>query len=147
MFAPDSIELLQKSGLDFRRHEEMGIDPENFATLLITSGLVLTDEAKWIGFHRSGLVACSPNYFLINPYFDSGYDFGYLVKILTASSLPTNESEFFDALNTWFPVSFDVKYIMKASTVLKGGLQDVADDLGVCNYFFFYFALKSHFVI
>jgi len=112
MFAPDSIELLQKSGLDFQRHEEMGIDPDEFAALLITSGLVLTDEAKWIGFH-------------------SGYDFGYLVKLLTASSLPTNENDFFDALNTWFPISFDVKYIMKASKVLKGGLQDVADDLGV----------------
>lgn len=52
MFAPDSIELLQKSGLDFQRHEEMGIEPEEFAILLITSGLVLTDDAKWIGFHR-----------------------------------------------------------------------------------------------
>jgi CCR4-NOT transcription complex subunit 7/8 len=52
MFAPDSIDLLQKSGLDFQRHEEMGIDPDEFAALLITSGLVLTDEAKWIGFHR-----------------------------------------------------------------------------------------------
>jgi len=52
MYAPDSIELLQKSGLDFQRHDEMGIDPDEFATLLITSGLVLTDEAKWIGFHR-----------------------------------------------------------------------------------------------
>lgn len=112
MFAPDSIDLLQKSGLDFQRHEEMGIDPDEFAALLITSGLVLTDEAKWIGFH-------------------SGYDFGYLVKLLTASSLPTNETDFFEALNTWFPISFDVKYIMKASKVLKGGLQDVADDLGV----------------
>ena len=52
MFAPDSIDLLQKSGLDFQRHEEMGIDPDEFAALLITSGLVMTDEAKWIGFHR-----------------------------------------------------------------------------------------------
>ena len=52
MFAPDSIELLQKSGLDFQRHEEMGIDPDEFAALMITSGLVLTDEARWIGFHR-----------------------------------------------------------------------------------------------
>jgi CCR4-NOT transcription complex subunit 7/8 len=59
-----------------------------------------------------------------------------LVKLLTASSLPTNENDFFDALNTWFPVSFDVKYIMKASKVLKGGLQDVADDLGVIQPYF-----------
>jgi len=112
MYAPESIELLQKSGIEFQRHEEIGIAPNDFAELLITSGLVLTDEAKWIGFH-------------------SGYDFGYLVKLLTASALPSSEAEFFDALNMWFPISYDVKYIMKSCKVLKGGLQDVADELGV----------------
>lgn len=30
--------------------------------------------------------------------FHSGYDFGYLVKLLTCSSLPANESEFFELL-------------------------------------------------
>ena len=52
MYAPESIELLQKSGIDFQRHEEMGILPNDFAELMITSGLVLTDETKWISFHR-----------------------------------------------------------------------------------------------
>lgn len=52
MYAPDSIELLQKSGLDFQRHEEFGILPNDFAELMITSGLVLNPENKWISFHR-----------------------------------------------------------------------------------------------
>jgi CCR4-NOT transcription complex subunit 7/8 len=52
MYAPESIDLLQKSGLDFQRHDEMGILPYDFAELLITSGLVLAPEAKWISFHR-----------------------------------------------------------------------------------------------
>jgi CCR4-NOT transcription complex subunit 7/8 len=52
MYAPESIDLLQKSGFDFQRHEEMGILPNDFAELLITSGLVLAPEAKWISFHR-----------------------------------------------------------------------------------------------
>lgn len=52
MFAPESVELLQKSGIDFQRHEEFGILPNDFAELMITSGLVLTDETKWISFHR-----------------------------------------------------------------------------------------------
>lgn len=30
--------------------------------------------------------------------FHSGYDFGYLLKLLTCSSLPANESEFFQLL-------------------------------------------------
>ena len=52
MYAPESIELLQKSGIDLQRHEEMGIQPNDFAELMITSGLVLLEEPKWISFHR-----------------------------------------------------------------------------------------------
>ena len=52
MYAPESIELLQKSGIDLQRHEEMGIEPNDFAELMITSGLVLAPETKWISFHR-----------------------------------------------------------------------------------------------
>lgn len=52
MYAPESIELLQKSGIELQRHEEMGIEPNDFAELMITSGLVLTPETKWISFHR-----------------------------------------------------------------------------------------------
>jgi CCR4-NOT transcription complex subunit 7/8 len=52
MFAPESVELLQKSGIDFQRHEEIGILPNDFAELMITSGMVLTDDTKWISFHR-----------------------------------------------------------------------------------------------
>lgn len=52
MYAPESVELLQKSGIDFGRHEEYGISPNDFAELMITSGLVLSPETKWISFHR-----------------------------------------------------------------------------------------------
>jgi len=52
MFAPESIELLQKSGIDFQRHEEIGIMPNDFAELMITSGLVLSEDTTWISFHR-----------------------------------------------------------------------------------------------
>ena len=61
----------------------------------------------------------------------SGYDFGYLVKLLTAMSLPTTEDVFFERLRTWFPHCYDIKFMMRACKSLKGGLQDVADDLGV----------------
>ncbi|KAK7048536.1 ribonuclease H-like domain-containing protein [Favolaschia claudopus] len=112
MYAPDSIDLLQKSGIDFQRHEEIGIIPNDFAELMTTSGLVLNEDIKWLSFH-------------------SGYDFGYFIKLLTAASLPSTEEEFFDLFHTWFPVVYDIKYMMRASNNLKGGLQQVADDLGV----------------
>ncbi|RDB15329.1 CCR4-NOT transcription complex subunit 7 [Hypsizygus marmoreus] len=111
MYAPESIEHLQKSGFDFQRHEEIGIHPNDFAELMITSGLVLAPENKWISFH-------------------SGYDFGYFVKLLTAESLPTTEDQFFSLLRIWFPTVYDLKFLMR-STKLRGGLQELADDLGI----------------
>ncbi len=64
----------------------------------------------------------------------SGYDFGYFVKLLTAVSLPKTEEEFFDILRIWFPTVYDIKFMMRACKVLRGGLQDVADDLGVRHH-------------
>lgn len=52
MFASDSIDLLTNCGIQFARHETEGIDPIQFSELLITSGLVLSDNVKWISFHR-----------------------------------------------------------------------------------------------
>ncbi|KAG6889812.1 hypothetical protein C0992_003927 [Termitomyces sp. T32_za158] len=112
MYAPESIEHLQKSGFDFQRHEEFGIMPNDFAELMITSGMVLSSEAKWISFH-------------------SGYDFGYFVKLLTAESLPSSEDPFFDLLRIWFPTVYDVKFLMRSTKILRGGLQELADDLGI----------------
>ncbi|KAG2236792.1 ribonuclease H-like domain-containing protein [Thamnidium elegans] len=112
MYAQDSIELLTKSGIDFKKHEEYGIEVEHFGELLISSGFVLLDDVKWISFH-------------------SGYDFGYLLKVLTCSVMPADESEFFELLRTYFPCIYDIKYLMKSCKNLKGGLQDIADDLQV----------------
>lgn len=72
---------------------------------------------------------------MIHFLIDSGYDFGYFVKLLSAISLPTTEEAFFDLLRIWFPTVYDIKFMMRACKVLKGGLQDVADDLGVGSIF------------
>lgn len=61
----------------------------------------------------------------------SGYDFGYLLKVVTCSPLPSQEADFFALLRLWFPCVYDIKYLMRSCKTLKGGLQDVADDLGV----------------
>jgi CCR4-NOT transcription complex subunit 7/8 len=70
------------------------------------------DNVKWVSFH-------------------SGYDFGYLLSILTNTKLPEGETEFFEALKIYFPNIYDVKYLMKSCKNLKGGLQEVADVLEV----------------
>ena len=52
MYAQESIDLLRKSGIQFDRHETDGIDPNDFAELLISSGVVLMDDINWLSFHR-----------------------------------------------------------------------------------------------
>lgn len=90
MYAQDSIDLLTNSGIQFKKHEDEGIEPLDFAELLMTSGVVLMDNIKWLSFH-------------------SGYDFGYLIKLLTDNNLPQDESDFFDLLKLYFPTIYDVK--------------------------------------
>ncbi|KAJ1679465.1 CCR4-NOT core DEDD RNase subunit [Spiromyces aspiralis] len=112
MYAQDSIDLLEKAGIDFGRNEKYGIELDEFGELLMDSGLVLLPEVRWLSFH-------------------SGYDFGYLLKLLTCKPLPENEEGFYKLLHTFFPGVYDIKYIMRSCKTLKGGLQDVADELNV----------------
>jgi len=112
IYAQDSIDLLTRSGIDFKRHDEQGIDVVYFAELLISSGLVLCDEVRWVSFH-------------------SGYDFGYLMKLLTCKALPHEEDDFFADMKIYFPQIYDIKYLMKSCEGLKGGLNKLAEDLEV----------------
>jgi len=110
MYAQDSIDLLQKSGIQFKKHEEEGIEVNDFAEALMTSGVVLSEQVRWLSFH-------------------SGYDFGYMLRMLTDINLPEEEEDFFEILRIYFPSIYDVKYLMKSCKSLKGGLQEVADQL------------------
>lgn len=112
MYAQDSIELLQRSGIDFELHAAHGIDVNVFGELFMSSGLVLNEDVTWVSFH-------------------SGYDFGYLLKLLTAARLPAEEGGFFDVLRTYFPKVYDIKQLMSACDALKGGLNKLAEDLEV----------------
>ena len=112
MYAADSIELLKQSGIDFGQNEARGIDVQQFGELLMVSGVVLNEDVRWITFH-------------------SGYDFGYLLKVLTAAPLPTSEADFFDLLKLFFPTVYDIKYLMKFCDNLHGGLNKLAETLSV----------------
>jgi len=111
MFAQDSIDLLVNSGISFEDHASRGIDPQRFGELLMVSGLVLDDRVKWVSFH-------------------SGYDYGYLLKLLTTQSLPADEKGFFETLKMYFPTIYDIKFMTSLCDGHFGGLQKLADDLG-----------------
>lgn len=112
MYAGDSIELLKQSGIDFAQIESRGIDVRRFGEQLTVSGVVLNEDVRWITFH-------------------AGYDFGYLLKVLTAAPLPAEESEFFELLKLFFPTLYDIKYLMKFCNNLHGGLNKLAETLQV----------------
>lgn len=52
MYAQDSIDMLTGAGIQFKRHEEEGIELDQFAELLMSSGLVLSEDITWITFAR-----------------------------------------------------------------------------------------------
>lgn len=129
----DSIEFLATAGLDLAEHQKNGIDAHEFGAVLITSGLVLLEDVRWISFH-------------------SGYDFGYLVKLMLCKPLPDDELEYRKLLSIFFPSIYDIKFMVKhaqrnqavndqpltgqAASILqnlgqKSGLQDLADELSV----------------
>ncbi|KAI4966761.1 hypothetical protein ZWY2020_036984 [Hordeum vulgare] len=117
--AADSIDLLRRSGIDFARHAAEGADSRRFAELLMSSGVVLNAEIHWVTFH-------------------SGYDFGYLLKLLTGSNLPDTSSGFFDLIRIYFPVIYDIKHLMRFCNSLHGGLNKLAELLdvervGICH--------------
>jgi CCR4-NOT transcription complex subunit 7/8 len=94
MYNQTSIESLQQAGIDFALLDRDGIDPHEFASLLIPSGLVCFDDVRWISFH-------------------GGYDFGYLTKLLVCRPLPCDEVEFDQIMKLYFPSTYDVKHLMK----------------------------------
>jgi len=112
VFANDSIELLRQSDIDFKKNSEKGVGANRFGELLMSSGIVLNDSVHWVTFH-------------------SGYDFGYLLKLLTCRNLPETQTGFFALINIYFPVVYDIKHLMKFCNSLYGGLNKLAELLGV----------------
>lgn len=130
MYSTASIDLLKTSGVDFARHSTHGIPINAFGSLLTTSGLTFSEDVNWLSFH-------------------SGYDFGYLLKVLTDDALPPEQADFFDLVRIFFPKLWDIKFLLRHAQRLrntnrlsaegarlidslgtKSGLQDLADELG-----------------
>lgn len=53
------------------------------------------------------------------------------MKILTNEALPQDEDDFFRLLFIWFPCLYDIKHVIRSCKPLKGGLQEIAESLGV----------------
>ncbi|XVF48291.1 hypothetical protein PTKIN_Ptkin03bG0178600 [Pterospermum kingtungense] len=103
IFTSDSTELLRQCGIDFKKNNERGINVKRFGELLMSSEIVLNDGVHWVTFH-------------------SGYDFGYLLKLLTCKSLPDSQGGFFDLIDMYFRMVYDIKHMMKFCNRFHCGL-------------------------
>lgn len=86
---------------------------------------------KTFFFNLHGIYMSQPFFFFFFKPFCSGYDFGYLIKILTNSNLPEEELDFFEILRLFFPVIYDVKYLMKSCKNLKVRLKMTLHAVGI----------------
>lgn len=118
LYSQESIEAIRQTrAQDFpARHMQQGIDPLKFGELLMGSGLVLSEEIRWITF-------CSLDRFNERPTEDGGpgrpsdppwvtfcglYDFGHMLQLLTNQPLADEVPGFYEALDLFFPSRCDV---------------------------------------
>ncbi|KAE9603290.1 hypothetical protein Lal_00008183 [Lupinus albus] len=113
IYAPDSISLLQRQGINFAYNATYGIHSACFGHLMISCGLLYNYNLTWLTFHGS-------------------HDFGFLVKIITRRALPTRLEEFLWFVKVMFADNiYDVKHMMGFCPSLFGGLDRVARTLNV----------------
>ncbi|KAL3628187.1 putative CCR4-associated factor 1 9 [Castilleja foliolosa] len=111
--APNSIDLLRHQGINFEFTRQHGVPTSLFAELMMSSGLLCNENVTYITFH-------------------SGYDFGYLIKAITGQALPETLPEFLNLMKVIFGKRvYDVKHLMKFCQGLHGGLDRLAQSLGV----------------
>ena len=108
----ESIDLLQKAGINFDAHAKNGVNPRRFGELFTMSGLVLSPSMTWVVLHGV-------------------YDFAYLLHILTGCDLPETQKEFLSILRVYFPHFYDVKMMLTMCPEYTGGLNHVAELLHV----------------
>ena len=110
--ASDSIALLISSGIEFDKLINEGINHDSFGEALMTSGIILNEDIKWVSFH-------------------GGYDFAYLLKVISNLPLPENETGFLETLKLYFPLFYDIRHLTRNLDGLGKSLQRLATDLDV----------------
>lgn len=124
MVSAESLELLKKSGINFEKHQNIGIDPFDFAQLMIDSGLLLSKEITWLSYHAA-------------------YDFGFLVNMLMSKAMPNNKEEYVWWVENFMPNFYDLNLINKFTASTKQhnpqqqaqySLESMADELGIPRF-------------
>jgi CCR4-NOT transcription complex subunit 7/8 len=113
-YSNSSIELLQKSGINFLKLQQEGIDYDIFSEYIMKSNLIFNEKITWITFHGN-------------------YDLAYLLKMLKNENLPNDEKNFLENLEKYFPNFYDLKFLLRNSLYKNYGLNKLAKTLNVEN--------------
>lgn len=109
----ESIKMLQESGIDFDSLKHKGIDPLVLGDYLISSGLFLNEDTKWITFHGA-------------------FDYAYLIKLLCNQKLPDTYDSYKQIIGEFFPTTYDTKIIANEVDDIKGtSLQKLGNEFGI----------------
>ena len=112
-FSQESINLLKNNGIDFQKLKKKGIKQEDFAKKLLSLGLVLNPNYKWVSYQGS-------------------YDFAYLLRLLIKDNLPESEDEFMKLLQCYFPKFYDVRMLVRDDeSLFYGGLNKLIANLDI----------------
>lgn len=98
----NALRFLTDAGLDLRRHASIGVETNLLGEKLMSSGLVLTDDIRWLAFHGM-------------------YDFAYLLKMISGTSMPYMLSEFDRTLDDYFPKRLDIKQYLPRGSLSRLG--------------------------
>jgi CCR4-NOT transcription complex subunit 7/8 len=110
--AASSIQFLESQGHNLWMNYHHGVDPQRFADLMWSSGLLCNQSKTWIGFHMA-------------------YDIAYLIKILIGTRLPDALESFLELVQWYFGfMVFDIKHLCKSCNI-SGGLETVAGTMNV----------------
>merc|ERR1712224_146295 len=105
---PQAVDRLrQANGIDLERHRSQGCSVSSFAEILMSSGIVLSDEVRWVTVAGAGDFGDQPPALRGKSQPDEGaplvafrgmYNFGHLLQMLTSEALPDEAQAFFESL-------------------------------------------------
>lgn len=105
-------ELNGVDGLDLGRARDQGINAAVFGELLMSSGLVLNDEVKWIIYcgtcNFADRAPEERNREPATTTFCGLYNYAYLLQYLTSQPLSDDFTGFYESLDLFFPARCDV---------------------------------------
>lgn len=100
---------------DISKHRTQGIQSQDFGELMMSSGLVLSDDVKWIAYCGLGGISEGPqargSSAPVEPHerrFCGMYSFGYLLQLLTSQEMPDGIDGYLDQLDMFFPSRCDL---------------------------------------